>query len=247
MKKQNLILPNSKLLITLTFLIVVSISVFNFSCKKSERELKKEASFENLSKDKDFMSLLKMNTDFLDQIPNLKGAVEIYKSKTENGSSFHKLATDLGFNNKSEYLEFFNEQERYKMILNAKYDFESLSKTDKMKLADEISLIISDYSVNLEVKNRSLRGKVSVVDVNGISTCSERRTSCNRSATATYTLEGLGCIGASALVGTGTFGLGGAVIYGICISAAAVHYDSMLNDCTYAYEDCMGIKPKLAE
>lgn len=229
---------NPNLLIFLTFLIMVGISIFNLSCKKNERALKKIASFENLSKDKDFINLLRMNDEFLTKIPDIKTAVKIYKSKTEDGSSFLELAHALGFKSTGEYVNFFNIQSSYKESLNEKYDFEHLSATEKSILVNSLGVLIQD-SYNPNVTRQFSVGKIAVADPNGPN-CSERRSNCNRSSTAIYTLEGLGCIGASALVGSGTFGLGGAVIYGICISAAAVHYDSMLNDCTYAYEDCLG-------
>jgi hypothetical protein len=186
-----------------------------------------------------------MNDGFLTKIPNLKVVAEIYKSKNEDRNSFLRLLKALGFESEAEYTKFFNTQNNYKKILNEKFDFGSLTTTEKSSLVSKLAvLLITDSKTSLSY---SPYGKLSLVDPNGQSTCSERRSSCNRSASATYTMEGLACIGAATLVGSGTFGLGGAAIYGICVSAAAVHYSSMLDDCNYAYEDCMGFKPRTTD
>lgn len=182
-----------------------------------------------------------MNNDFLNKIPNLKGAVGIINAKKQDEKSVADFAKYLGFDNINEYQKFLDEQDRYKANLKTKFDFDQLSSNENMILKDEISnLIENDFVINSS--KFTSRDKTSVADPNGGGpTCSEKRTNCNASSSAVYTLEGLACIGASTLVGSGTFGIGGFAIYAICTSAALVHYNSMLNDCTYSYQDCMGI------
>lgn len=69
--------------------------------------------------------------------------------------------------------------------------------------------------------------------------CSARRSNCQYSSLAIYTLEIIGCGSAAAGVGAGTLGLGGVAVYTLCAGAALVHYNTMMNDCTYAYQDCI--------
>ncbi|MFA6277812.1 MAG: hypothetical protein WC622_13750 [Pedobacter sp.] len=234
----------SKQFLFATIFALLIILIVNFSCKKSEERFKEIATFEKLSKEQNFVNLLKMNNAFLDKIKNLKGALEIINAKKNDEQSMLKLAEYLGFNNINEYKVLLNKQETYKSNLREKFDFEHLSVNENLALKNEISSFIANEFQILKYDTMSNKNKTSVVDPNGGGgpTCSQKRTNCQAGSSAIYTMEGLACIGGAAAIGSGTFGIGGALFYTACASASLVHYNSMLNDCDYTYYDCIGVK-----
>lgn len=241
MKKKTNLFQKNFLASTVAILMVVAV---NLSCKKNEQVMRSVPNFDKLSNDDNFVDLVKLDLAFLNNIKNLSAAVDLINDKKEDQASLLALAKHLGFNEISDYRELIIKQEKLKTQLRNKFQFESLTAEENLIIKTRVtSFIVNDLKIVNGLKPNSL----SVVDGSGggdgAPTCSSIRSDCQAASSAIYVMEGLACIGGAAAVGSGTFGVGGALFYAACTSASLVHYNSMLNDCQSGWYSCMGVPP----
>lgn len=228
-----------KIIYQRSFVIVTGFLIcltFN-NCKKNENfsnssnnssELvqtsKNTSIVDEIFNDKDFIEFMETNSLLVENAKNLKEAALILKSNTWEKLDKNKLAQNLNFKNSQEMTKFFGNQFLLKNKLRNKYNFDSLTATERIELRSKIASYKSENDKKIEV-----------VDAND---CQYRNNNCVSGSRAIYTLELVGCAGITIGAASVSFGLG-AGLYAICASAAIVHYDSMMSNCSLDFNTCM--------
>ena len=177
-----------------------------------------------LAKDKNFITFIN-NISKIPNETNIKNYKSIIEKQEFNSEDLINLVIAFGFRNLDEAQKFDSQNSPLLKKLMLDHSLKDLNSNELENFVETAIILIPEDQQPLANKN-----------------CNDRKTNCVIASVAIYTLEAAGCISAGVGLGGVTFWCGGclgAAVGSVCVAAASVHYYSMLQDCNFAYEDCV--------